>query len=324
MAKDPRLLAQIEAYHDNVVTLVGEHPARSILGELTTPILGEGKTTLITSIDPAGSEDAAEYEFKDKATVEDYFVNGGGTFSEFEATLTPHTRIARERTISTPNVIEAGAYYQEHEFQYLSDPKNREVNALIQKVFLAESKAVARAISAPDVARYTDASPDVPVSVALPASQQLADMTYGDISVDTLPSAILEKMQDSWIAAGTKVYCAISSRVARELRKDTNVHSRDFVTNYADLFRTGGLPEIDGVTFVVLPTQFMSQYAGSGAIDTFFAWVPTAVAKVEYAPFEISTDVSPIQRFSWVSYLRKVQDFKRIDDRGVVVGDITS
>ncbi|RKX36324.1 MAG: hypothetical protein DRP64_18715 [Verrucomicrobia bacterium] len=99
--------------------------------------------------------------------------------------------------------------------------------------------------------------------MTLPASQIVADITYATLTIDTLPSVICEKFDDVWFAKGSPIYCAISSTAARHMRANSRsqIHSNDFVRSY-DNFRTGNLPEIDGVTFIVMPNSFMGQFKG--------------------------------------------------------------
>ena len=320
---DPRLNTQYELFGELVTTALGEHPGRSILGELTTQRPGEGKSTLIDSLDPGASTDAYTLATADKVTREEYFASdtANQTWDAYKGTMTPYNAVASQRTISKPQLIEAGSYFREEDFLQITDPKAPEIDMLTRKVFRADDLEMGKAVTASAVDRYLSTSPDTISSVALPATQALDDMLYADIDVDSLPSAIKEKFDDAWVANGQPIFCAISSKVARMLRKDTTVHSADFVRNFADLRRTGGLPEIDGVTFVVMPTSYMGLF--TTATDTIFAWTPDAIAQVVYSPFKITSDVSGDHRFDVVSYLRKSVDYKRVDDRGVVVGDIT-
>lgn len=321
---DPRLVTQYELFSDLVQTNLGEHPARSILTELTYSVPGGGESVLIDSILPKDSDDAATMATSAKNTREDYYNQNASnyTWDNYKATLTPFNAVVAQRTVSKPNLIEAGSYFREDNFLQIQDPRAREIETLTRKIFKADDRLVAQAILAPTVDRYLQATPDTISQVALPASQALNDMEYGDINVDTLPSAIKEKMDESWLAAGEPVYCVISPKTARMLRQDNTVHSADFVRNYADLYRTGGLPEIDGVTFIVMPASFLAPFVGSGAVDTFFAWTPSAIASVLYSPFKVTTGVSLDHRADVVAYLRKSVDYKRTDDLGVVVGDI--
>ena len=319
----PRLNSQFELFGQMIEVAIGEHPARSILAELAMERPGSGKMTLIDSVDPAASDDAQTMLTSDKYTREEYFSQDSAnqTWDSFKGTMTPYMDVITQRTLSKPHLVEAGSYWREEDFLNITDPKSYDIDVLTRKVFREEDLLFGKAVTAATVDRYLKGSEDTITSVPLPASQALPDMLYSDITVDTLPSAIKEKFDDAWIAAGQPIYCAISSRTARMLRKDPTVHSADFVRNYADLYRTGGLPEIDGVTFIVLPTGYMANFTTE--LDTLFAWTPSAVARVMYDPFKVSTGVSEDHRFDVVGYLRKTVDFKRITDAGVVVGDIT-
>ena len=319
---NPRLNAAIESYSDLVKINLGEHPARSILAELCTQYPGEGKSTLIDSVLPDQATDATTTEAVDLASREAFFNQASvdQTFESFKSTMTPYNKIPTARTISKPKLIEAGTYMSDQDFLHIVDPKDYNVTVLTQKIFRSQDLLVGNAINAAAVDRYLNDTPDTVSSVSLAAEQALPDLNYADIDVDTLPSAIKEIMDNSWLSQGEPVYCAISSKTARMLRKDTTVHNADFVRNYADLYRTGGLPQIDGVTFVVMPTAYMKLF--TSALDCIFAWTPSAIANVVYSPFEVSTGISPDHRFDWVAYLRSTQDYKRIDDKGVVVGDI--
>jgi hypothetical protein len=316
---------QFEQFTDNVADLLGEHPAHDILAGLCDEVEGSGKGVWLNGISAEDSDDATQAVLTDKNTRVEFHQKDAGdqTFANYLLTKTPHMDVSKILTYSAPWLNEWGHYFDEDEgWQHLTDPKGTEVNVGVRKIFKGRDSRFLIGAAAATVSRKTDDN-DTLHSVSLPANQTLDDMVYADVDVDSLPSMICEKFDNVWYAKGSPIYCAISATLARHFRKNSRnqIHNNDFVRSY-EHFAKGTVPEIDGVTFIVLPQSMMNVLVDGDAIDTYLAWVPNAINKVSYSPFKTSEGVSPDHRFDTAVYLREKIDFKRIDDQGVVMGDI--
>lgn len=318
---------KFEQFSANVKDLLGEHPAHSVLAHLCEEEMGSGKGVWLDGISAADSDDATRSALTAKATRMDFHQKAAEnqTFANYLLTKTPAQDVSKIRTGSTPQLIEWGHYFDEDEgWQHLTDPKGKEVNVGVRKIHLSRDQAFVAGAIATVVSRKTSDN-DTAHNVSLPASQALGDLTFAQISVDTLPNLICEKFDDVWFAKGQPIYCVISAKAARFMRQNSRnlIHSNDFVRSY-DNFAKGEIPQIDGVTFVVMPSSFMAAFNGEGAEDNYFSFVTPAITKVTYSGMKVSEGVSPDHRFDTAVYMREKLDFKRTDDLGVVVGDIVA
>jgi len=254
---------KFEQFKANVQDLLGEHPAHSVVSHLCMEEMGAGKGVWIDGIDSLDSADATTAALTAKATREGYYNTGTETWDAYKATKTPHMAVDKIRTQSLPQLNEWGHYFDEDEgWQHLVDPKGKEVNVGVRKLHKTRDELFGTGVVAPSVSRTSNAS-DTLASVVLPSTQIVADLKYSEVTIETLPSVICEKFDDVWFAKGSPIYCCISSTLARHFRANSRsqIHSNDFVRSYEN-FRTGDIPEIDGVTFVVMPNSYMSQFSG--------------------------------------------------------------
>jgi len=316
-----------ELFTDNVKDLLGEHPAHSLLAHMCEEEAGAGKGVWIDGISAKDSADASSGLLTAKDTLKEFnqLASEGKTLAAYLATLTPFMDVSKQRTWSAPSLIEWGHSFDEDEgWQHLVDPKGSVMNTGVRKIFKERDELFLAGVTAATVSRKSNDS-DTLASVSLPASQTIDDMTYADINVDSLPSMICEKFDNVWYAKGAPIYCAISATMARHFRKNSRnqIHNTDFVRSYEN-FMQGTIPQIDGVTFVVMPNSMMASIVGAGAVDSYVAWVPQAVKRIMYSGFKTSTGTSIQQRDEQIVYMREKEDFKRIDDLGVVVGDIVA
>lgn len=313
-----------EMFKGNVEQLMGEHPAHSVLSHLCRDEEGGGKGVWLDSIDAANSDDSTRSALTAKDTRMEFHQKASGdqTFANYLLTKTPANDVQKIRTQSLPKLNEWGHYFDEDEgWQHLTDPKGTEVNVGVTKIHKGRDIDFMLGVTAATVQRQVNGA--ALGAVSLPASQALDDITsWDDFTVDNVPSLICEKFDNVWFAKGQPLYCCISGTAARHMRRTSRntIHSQDFVSSYADL-QQGTIPQIDGVTFIVVPYSFLQNIAGS-ADDTYFAWTPMGVAKVNYSPFKTDSGTSPDHRFDTAVYMREKYDFVRTDDLGVVVGDV--
>jgi hypothetical protein len=316
-----------ELFTDNVKDLLGEHPAHSILAHMCDEEAGSGKGVWLDAISAKDSDDASSALLSAKDTVKKFHQRDSAdqTWANFQKTLTPFMDVSKMRTWSAPQLVEWGHSFDEDEgWQHLIDPKSKVVHTGLRKIFKERDELFLLGVTAATVSRKTT-DDETLHTVALPATQALDDMLYADVNVDTLPSMICEKFDNVWYAKGSPIYCAISATLARHFRKNSRnqIHNTDFVRSY-EHFAQGSIPNIDGVTFVVLPNSMMNTIVGGDAVDSYVAWVPQAINRVMYSGFKTSTGTSILNREEQIVYMREKEDFKRIDDLGVVVGDIIS
>ena len=320
-----------EKFSANVQHILGEHPAHSVLADLARPEQGAGESTWINGIDAYSSDDATNKAFTADETLKKFHQLAGGSqdFAEWLLTRTPFNDVLKIKSLSASELNEWGHAFSDSEdtWQNLADPKSTVVSVGMQKMHRQRDIQFAKGATAATVSRRIDGA--AVASVALPASQTLGDLFYSTATVDTLPALITEKFDNVWFTKGMPIYCAISATLARNLRVNSRdkLHSTDFVRSY-DNFRQGTIPEVEGVTFIVMPKEFMESVkavegtAAGNQTDHYFAWSPNAISRVNYQGLQVKSGIDVGAKFNTQVYATEYCDFVRTDDKGVVVGDI--
>jgi hypothetical protein len=278
------------------------------------------------------SEDATSNAFTADDTLKKFHELAGGsqTFAEWLKTRTPYNGTIKINSLSSAQLIDWGNTWnltEDADWLTVVDPKSADMGVAAQKIHKTLDENFGKAVVAPTVQRKVADS--AVAAIALPASQVIADLTYAQATVDAIPAAIREAMGNSYVSAGMPVYCAVSTTLARNLKKNDSdlLRSRDFIASY-EQFKNGNLPSVEGVTFIEMPKVFMEAVkAPEGAspgdqTDHYFAWCPTSIASVSYNPLQVNIDEDPGAKFNEVAYVSQLQDFVRTEDLGVVVGDI--
>lgn len=314
-----------ELFSDNITDMLGEHPNHSILAHLCEEEAGSGKGVWLPGLDPGNSDDAEGIELSAADTLKKFrqLDDASQSWDEFKKTLTPFMDVSKLMTWSSPQRNEWGHTIEEdEEWQEIADPKSSTVNTGMRKIFKKRDIRFLLGATAASVSRK-DNDNDALYAMTLPASQTLDDMTFADVTVDTLPSMIRHKFSNVWYAIGMPIYCAISSTLAYNFRKNSRnqIHNNDFVNSY-EHFRQGTIPTIEGVTFIEMPDSIMANITAAEVVDSYVAWVPNAIKRVSYKAIKTSMGNSIMNRDATVIYVREKEDYKRIDDLGVVVGDI--
>lgn len=312
--------------------VIGEHPAHNILAGLTRPVKGGGESTWIPGIDAYASDDASIKSYADDDTLKKFHQLAGGsqTFAEWLKTRTPFNNTVKINSLSSAQLIDWGHTWnltEDDDWITVVDPKSADMGVCAQKIHKTLDIDFAQAVIASTVQRKVADS--AVAAISLPATQIMADLTYATATVDTIPAMIRETLGNAYLAAGMPVYCAVSTTLARNLKKNDSdlLRSRDFIASYKE-FREGTLPTVEGVTFIEMPKTFMEAVkapegiASGDQTDHYFAWCPQAIASVSYKPLMIDIAEDPGAKFDEVAYVRQLQDFVRTDDKGVVVGDI--
>ena len=321
-----------QEWRKSILRLIGEHPARSIISSLARPVKGAGEDMWIPGIDAFASDDATSMANSTLDTLKQFYQRAGGdqTFANWLKTITPFNNTVKITSRSTADLIEWGNTWNVNEdgdWISIVNPQSADMGVCAQKIYKKLDTMFGLAITASSVERKVGAT--AVASISLPASQTMADLTYATADVDSVPAMINETLGNAYLSTGMPVYCGISTTLARHLKKNSSeeLRSRDFVDSY-EFFKKGVLPKVEGVTFIVLPKHFMesikaNEGTGSGdRIDHYFAWTPDAMASVAYQPLRSDIDVSPINRFQEIGYVRQLHDYVRTDDKGVVLGDI--
>lgn len=318
-----------EKFSANVQHILGEHPAHSVLSDLARPEQGAGESTWINGIDAYSSDDATTKAFTADETLKKFHQLAGGsqTFAEWLLTRTPFNDVLKIKSLSASQLNEWGHAFSDSEdtWQNLADPKSTVVSVGMQKMHRKRDVLFGKGVTASSVSRRIDGA--AVASVSLPAAQTLAEITYANVNVDTVPALITESFDNVWFTKGMPIYCAISATMARHMRVNSRdkLHSTDFVRSY-DAFRMGTIPEVEGVTFIVMPKEFMDaiKAPAGDAIDHYFAWSPNAISKVTYQGLKLNSGIDVGAKFNNQVYATEYCDFVRTDDKGVVLGNIVA
>lgn len=314
-----------QQFSDNVQDLAGA-PNRSILPQLVARESLTGSVAYLDFEKPNAAKGASD--LKTKAT-RDAFTTGktadGASFtnsgvSDFASIFTPHDETTKERTLITPQLIEYGHNFDEDvDILNIVDPANSTVRNMMRNVYLDEDNLVINAIKAATVSRVTATSSGEtsPGDISFPTAQKIGaggeDFGSADSTFLTLEDIgrIRELMENQYI--DSKVYCLISPTTKRLMRANiTALTDADFV-GATGLFVDGGLPDVDGITFISHP---------SIAATEFYAFTADSIVFNTFKPLTTSLNEIAVQRNSVQAYIREKVDCKRVDDLGVVFGEI--
>ncbi len=303
-------------FDDNVKDLAGS-PSRSLLKELVDQDSKQGSIAYLDYEKPDAAKGASD--LKTKKTRKTYEADATKTLAKFNAIFTPHDETTKERTLIAPQLIEYGHNFDEDvDILHIVSPKNPTIRNLGRNVFTDEDNLIIGGISAASVGRVTAASANeiTATSIALAdvdnGNQIIETENVGFISVDDI-GLIRERMELSYV--DSKVYCLISPTDKRLMRKNNkDLANRDFVGS-DHYFKTGELPEIDGVCFIPHPLI---------TAGTFYAFTRESVVLNTFMGLRSDLSREGTMRFSHQAYIREKLDCKRVDDLLVVHGTVKS
>ena len=314
-----------QQFAENVRDLAGA-PNRSILPQLVARESLTGSVAYLDFEKPDTAKGASD--LKAKAT-RDAFESGldakgdsftNGTLSSFNSIFTPHDQTIKERTLIQPQLIEYGHNFDEDvDILNIVDPANSTVRNMMRNVYKDEDNLIINAIKAATVSRVTSSSTNEtsPTNIAFPTSQKIGaggeDFGSSDSTFITLDDIgrIRELMETQYV--DSKVYCLISPTTKRLMRANiTALTDSDFVGATA-FFTGGGLPDVDGITFISHPSILATE---------FYAFTADSIVFNTFNPLTTSLNEIAVQRNSIQAYIREKVDAKRVDDLGVVFGEI--
>lgn len=300
-----------QQFTDTVRDLAGS-PMRSIMREFVDK---ENKKGSIVYLDSAGAgEDLTHYDLKDKKNRKTYEADESKTLAKWNAIHTPHNDITRQRTISSPKIVEWGHVFDEDEdILELLDPQNKVVRQGMRSVFKAQDKQIIDAIAAASVSRVDgDTSEITPETISFPGGQAFNTAQHAYVSLKDI-STIMQKFEDQYVTE--RVFCLISPTTKKGIiDNNEKVHDTDFVDRHS-YFHDGKLPDIYGVHFIPHPLV---------ANNKFFAFTKEAIVCNISKGLESDFDKVPNQRCGYQAYVREKSDTKRVDDLQVTHGTITT
>jgi hypothetical protein len=332
-----------QQFSDTVMQLAGS-PDRSMLKGAISFKRCRGEAASIDTIDTGLSftnwEDAdnAWSALKDKSTHPDYIaartaylaaaaaLTGSedvtdltpltATFENVKtATETPHNEVAKARTIVVPDLVEWGHYFDEdEELLEMADPTSMTTRQGMKAIWWREDAKVLGALRAATVTRarrYASeggtaidfATVGHPNGVIAPGASTAVTMTKD------LFAQVKEKFEANY-CGNERIFGVISPAMKTALiaASGSTIHSSDFVTA-RQLFETGDLPDIYGVSLMVHPLVKANE-------PVFFT--EAACVWAEFKPLEVSVGIDPAHRFQKVVYIREKAGCVRVDDKRVV------
>ena len=321
-----------EEFKGTLKAVIGGHPAHNLIAGLGRPEQGGGESTWINGIDVEASDEASIASYASDPTLRKFYEMSGGsqTFANWLLTRTPNDGTVKIATLSEANRIEWGHSWsvtEDGDWISIVNPKSADMDVCARKIHKQLDVEFGKAVIAATVSRKVSGAGVA--AIPMPASQVIGDLTYAQADVDSIPAVLHEKFGNAYMTPGSPVYCAVSTTLARNLKKNDSdlFRSRDFIASYKE-FREGTLPTVEGITFIEMPKAMMEaikpvEGTSSGdQTDHYFAWAPQAVAAVDYVPLKVEIAEDAGARFQEVGYVSQFIDFVRTDDKGVVVGDI--
>jgi len=300
-------------YGDSIKDLAG-YKIKSLLKETVTKAAKPGEAVFFDHIEP--SDDVTETALASIDTTRaDYNEIGSPALADLTNILTPHMKIARQRTICTPKQLIAGHTFRDFDEIAQNHSETSLVNRqLMKKMVAKEDKLIYDAISAATVNRGKDSASLS--AEAFPAGQSLSDIVaWTGFTKDTI-AELREKFETNY-AGNERIFCVISPTAKFNLIKNSGdkIHSEDFVN--AKHFESGQLPDIYGVHMIVDP-----QVTGYGTDDAIFAWSEEGICYNQSKGLDVNLAQDPTQQFNWVLQIRQYANAVRVDDKRVVQIDV--
>lgn len=314
----PDMTHYFQQFTANVRDLAGA-PNRSILRELVSK---DNKQGSVVYLDSAGAgEDLTIQDLKTgKKTRKTYEADASKTLEKFYAIFTPHNDITRQRTLSTPKLIEWGHSFDEDEdILEIVDPQNKTTKQGMRSIFKQQDQLVLNGISAAFVVRVDgDTSEVTPETINMPAGQQFNTAQNDYIGRKDM-TKIVNLFEDQYVT--DQIFCLISPTAKKGIiDNDEKITDADFIArsqafDEAGKFNPGKFPEVFGVHFVVHPLV---------PANKFYAFTMESIVLNEFKPFKSNIEIAPTQRYSYIAYMREKADCKRVDDLQVAIGTITA
>jgi hypothetical protein len=270
----------------------------------------------VVYMDAVGPKDPAQtMELTSKPTYRGFEDNSSKDFAAWNKIHTPFMNTEYQRTLSTPQLIEWGHFFDEDE-QLLDviDPTNRLLWAGMRSIFKARDELFLNALQAPTVQRVNGSSSNevTPVGVSFPQEQQIQSAQADKFLVEDI-SHIRMIFEQNYVS--DEMPMALISPRTKRMLIDLNdkIFDYNFVSRNSQWFETGELPEIYGVVFMVsplVPDNKVLAYTRSGLVWNTAKGMNSDLSKV------------PLIREGTQAYIREKVDCKRIDDKKVVWMDI--
>lgn len=308
-------------YDDAVKQLVGTQD-RSLLKEFTSKSSKAGEAVSMDAMSPNDEANVtAMSSIVTRASLEDG-ANTLDTLAELLSLRTPHMDVTRQRTWMSAYEIDWGHTMDKiDKLNEVTDPSSMKLKQGLRTIYKKEDARIFTALSASTVTRGKEAGNTS--AVAFPAAQKISIASSSYFGLDTV-AEIKEKFENQFVWSG-QIVCVISPKTKRLwlAQERGDIQSKDFVDT-SEYFRTGRLPQIDGVTFLCHPhvTDYANQSGDSINDDYFYAWDPQGVWWNQWDPLTTEMDKAPTEKFNVIAYMREFCNCARIDDNLVVQGKI--
>jgi len=249
-----------------------------------------------------------------------------------DAMMSGNDTVESQRTQVVAQKIDVAKWFDsaEKEFLEMTDPSSRKLKNLMQGLWTKEDLLIIEALMSATETRVASnaATAVTTASVSMPATQVLADQTYGSIDTDIFTN-VKEIFMTNYVA-GQTIYLGMGPKTWGALTRNSRdvLKNQDYVDS-AKYFMGGDLPTVDGVVPVVHPlfenaTQ-LDSLLGDGEAGLLAAWTEEGITWAEFRGLKTLMDVDQADKKGQsVAYIDEFVDCCRNDDLLVVQGAILS
>ena len=292
------------------------HQTRSLLKAFVSKDSMPGEVALFDTIEP--SDDATFTAMAGDTNYRaDYEAIGVPVLADWQALQTPHMNVAKNKVIVSPYENLWAHWFRKKD--NIGEAANKDSKILKQgmkKIYQKQDDWILNALSRSTEQRGKDATSAA--SIAFPSANQI---TEGDGIFDMDTILQIQEIYEGNYLGGEKIFCAISPSAKRALinASGDKLRSTDFVDS-SSYFKTGNLPDIEGVHFIVHPN--VTAFSG-GATDAFFCWTEDAIMFNQFDAFETDLGEVASQKFNKVLMLSEYFGTCRLDDSAIIQGSLT-
>lgn len=297
-------------YSDSMLDLAG-FQKKSLLKELVSRDSKQGEAAWFDAISP-DDEAAATLLSAADGYRKDYEQIGAPTIADWVNIQTPHTEIAKERTLCLPTIIETGYTFKSPDAVAQGWKEDSDVmRQLNKRTVKQEDNLILASLFAATQARGKDQASLA--NVAFPAGQILSPTTT---LTKEIINAVRTKFEQNY-CDDEEIFLGITPEMKQNLI-DTDVdhiHNSDFVT-HKGYFEKGLLPDIFGVHLVV--HQLITAYPGTTTNNQCVAWARDGIMYNSFRGKEVALDNAITQKNQSIFYCSEFAGACRRDDSRVV------
>ena len=303
-------------YSDSVKRLSGFQQSAMLI-DFAMKQAKTGKAEFFDTIAPS---DSATLTDASLTPIEaDYFrgyLAGTQNLTNFEKVFTPHNAVNKGRVLLTPFRNDFGHHFRDlDEVKEGAHDRSIVMTEAMTRISVNRDVKILDALWAANTSQGENEGTVANVAFAGGTINE-ADGVF-DLATITQINAYFD---GQYHAQGKRKICIISPTAKQSLidTSGNTITSKDFVDS-GEYFKTGRLPNVYGVSFVVHP--LIDGYKGAYD-DCFVAFCEGSFVYNQFSALETGLDRSIEMRNQWILYICEFINAVRIDDKAILQGTL--